>query len=115
MIKTNIRTKKIKKKMSIAQKGSKVGEKNHMYGKHLTDEHKKKISDAITGEKNPNYGKKMKKSAIKKRNETIKKNKTFAAENNPRSKITNKQAIEIINSKEHNDILAKNMIYPPLL
>jgi hypothetical protein len=28
MIRTNIRTKKIKKKMSIAQKGSKVGEKN---------------------------------------------------------------------------------------
>jgi hypothetical protein len=55
----------------------------------------------------------MKKSAIKKRNETIKKNKTFAAENNPRSKITNKQAIEIINSKEHNDILAKKYDLSP--
>ena len=35
------------------------GEKNGMYGKHHTDETKKKISEAISGEKNGNYGKQM--------------------------------------------------------
>ena len=36
---------------------SKKGEKNPNYGKHLPEEHKKKISEALKGEKNPNYGK----------------------------------------------------------
>lgn len=33
------------------------GEKSHMYGKHHSDETKKKISEAHKGEKNPFYGK----------------------------------------------------------
>ena len=32
--------------------------KNHpLYGKHLSDEHRRKISDAVKGENNPFYGK----------------------------------------------------------
>ena len=40
-------------RMSEAQKG----EKHPMYGKHHTEETKKKISENLKGENNPNYGK----------------------------------------------------------
>lgn len=33
------------------------GENHHFYGKHLSDEHKHKLSEAFKGENNPNYGK----------------------------------------------------------
>ena len=46
-----------KRKMSESRKGLMVGPKNHMYGKHLSDEEKKKLSLAFAGEKNPMYGK----------------------------------------------------------
>ena len=42
-----------KKKISNALKG----EKHYLYGKHHSEETKKKISDALKGEKNPFYGK----------------------------------------------------------
>ena len=46
-------TEETKKKISEAQKG----ENNHMYGKHHTEETKKKMSEARKGEKHPMYGK----------------------------------------------------------
>lgn len=42
-----------KRKLSEAHKG----ERNPMYGKPRSDETKQKIADALKGEKNPNYGK----------------------------------------------------------
>jgi endogenous inhibitor of DNA gyrase (YacG/DUF329 family) len=47
------RSEETKKKISDAHKG----ENNPFYGKHHTKETKKKISEANKGEKNPNYGK----------------------------------------------------------
>ena len=48
-------------KMSVESKQklseSKMGDKNHMYGKTLSEESKKKMSEAKTGEKNPMYEK----------------------------------------------------------
>ena len=35
------------------------GEKNPMYGKHVTEETKKKISESLLGLKNPSFGKKV--------------------------------------------------------
>ena len=46
-----------KQKMSDAKKGKYCGENSPLYGKHLTDEHKRKISEARKGEKHPMYGK----------------------------------------------------------
>ena len=46
-------TEETKKKISEAQKG----ENNHMYGKHHTEETKKKMSEAQKGEKGSMYGK----------------------------------------------------------
>ena len=57
----------IKKKISRCHKGRKqtkewiekrklYGEKNPMYGKHLTQETKEKISNSLSGDKNPMYG-----------------------------------------------------------
>ena len=46
-----------KQKMSDAKKGKYCGEKHPMYGKHFTDEHKSKLSEAMKGENNPWYGK----------------------------------------------------------
>lgn len=42
-----------RKKMSEAQRG----EKHPMYGTHHSEEHKRKIGDSVRGEKNGNYGK----------------------------------------------------------
>ena len=50
-------TEETKKKISEAQKG----ENNHMYGKHHTEETKKKMSEAQKGEKGSMYGKTGKK------------------------------------------------------
>lgn len=36
---------------------AKKGEKNHNYGKHFSEEHKKKMGEARKGEKNPLFGK----------------------------------------------------------
>jgi hypothetical protein len=47
------RSEETKKKLSEAQKG----EKNSFYGKHHSEETKKKLSEANKGENNPNYGK----------------------------------------------------------
>lgn len=59
-----------KKKISEANKGRLVGEKNPNYGKPMSDETKKKLSESkkgkYCGENNPNYG-----------------NHKFAGENNP--------------------------------
>ena len=46
-----------KDKMSDAKKGKYCGENSPLYGKHLTEEHKSKLSKAKKGENNPMYGK----------------------------------------------------------
>ena len=46
-----------KQKMSEAKKGKYCGENSPLYGKHLTEEHKSKLSKAKKGENNPMYGK----------------------------------------------------------
>jgi group I intron endonuclease len=51
-----------KKKISESQSG----EKNHNYGKTLSDEIKKKISESQSGEKNHNYGKSLSEETKKK-------------------------------------------------
>lgn len=44
----------------------KHGANHPMYGKHLSDEHKKKISESHSGENNPNYGKHLSEEVIEK-------------------------------------------------
>ena len=46
-----------KQKMSEVKKGKYCGENSPWYGKHLTEEHKSKLSEARKGENNPMYGK----------------------------------------------------------
>ena len=46
-----------KQKMSDAKKGRYCGENHPMWGKHLTEEHKSKLSEALKGENSPLYGK----------------------------------------------------------
>src|SRR6267154_1608131 len=46
-----------KQKISISLKGKFAGEKNPMYGKSFSKEHKEKISKSKNGEKNHNFGK----------------------------------------------------------
>ena len=46
-----------KQKLSEAKKGKYCGENSPLYGKHLTEEHKSKLSKAKKGENNPMYGK----------------------------------------------------------
>lgn len=51
-------TEAMKKKASDAQKKRFSNKENHpLYGKHLSEEHKRKLSEAFKGEKNHNYGK----------------------------------------------------------
>jgi group I intron endonuclease len=61
-------TPEIRKKIGAAHKG-KIGlrgKNNPMYGKKLSNETKKKISDALSGENNPFYGRKHSPDTIKK-------------------------------------------------
>jgi hypothetical protein len=75
--KTNPMSDETRKKLSEAHKGKK-----------LSEEHKKKLSEARKGDKNPNFGKttsdetKQKISEAKKRNKYVKKNNIFAPEIN---------------------------------
>lgn len=46
-----------RKKRSESLKGKCKGKKHYNYGKHLSDEHKRKLSEAFTGKNNPMYGK----------------------------------------------------------
>ena len=46
-----------KDSISASLKGKYSGEKNAMFGKHHTDETKRKMSASRSGEKNPNFGK----------------------------------------------------------
>jgi group I intron endonuclease len=48
------------------------GEKSPLYGKHLSEEHRQKISRATSGEKNPNYGKKASTETRKKQSDAHK-------------------------------------------
>jgi group I intron endonuclease len=52
----------IRNKISI----SKIGDKNHFYGKPLSDTHKEKISKSQIGDKNHMWGKKHKQETIEK-------------------------------------------------
>lgn len=69
-----------------------TGENNHGYGKHLTKEHKDKLSKAFLGEKNPFHGKhhtentkdKIRKKATgRKRSEDLKKKQSKAQTGKP--------------------------------
>lgn len=49
-------TEEAKRNMSLAKKGKYCGKDNPMYGKHISEEHKQKISYAVSGAKHPLYG-----------------------------------------------------------
>ena len=51
-------TEETRKRISEKIKSERCGENNPMYGKHLSKEHKQKISEKLSGENNPMYGKK---------------------------------------------------------
>ena len=51
-------SKEHKQKISESLKGKNIGENHPMYGKHLSKEHKQKLSEKLSGENNPMYGKK---------------------------------------------------------
>jgi hypothetical protein len=60
------------------------GEKHPMFGKHLSEEAKKKIGDNSRGEKNPNYGKPMPEERRLKQSRTKKEKGIAKGVNNPR-------------------------------
>ncbi len=99
-------TDETKRKMSEAQRG----EKNHMFGKKLSEEHRQKIKEALTGkkhteetkrkiseaqqgEKNHNFGKKLSEETKQKMSEANK------GEKNAHSKLTELQARFILTVK----------------
>lgn len=55
--KTEEELNEFKRKLSEANKGKLVGEKNPMYGKAWSEEQRKKWSEQMSGENNPFYGK----------------------------------------------------------
>ena len=73
-----------KTKISEANKGKHKGENHYMYGKHLSEEHKTKISEAKKGENHPMYGKHLSEEHKQKIGEA-KKGK-YVGENNPSAK-----------------------------
>ena len=66
-----------KHKLSEALKGKYCGENSPLYGKHLTEEHKSKLSEALKGENSPWYGKHLTEEQKRKMSEAKK------GENNP--------------------------------
>ena len=50
-------SKKTRRKMSEDRKRKFSGKNHFMYGKHLSEETRRKISEAMKGEKNPMFGK----------------------------------------------------------
>ena len=76
-----------------------VGLKNHkgenhpLFGKHPSEEARKKQSEKMKGENNPNYGKHPSEESNRKQSEKMK--GKFCGENNPRSTLTEKKVIEI--------------------
>jgi group I intron endonuclease len=120
----------VKDKISVAQ----LGAKNHMYGKHLSDETKQKISDKVSGENHPLYGKQHSEETkrligesskgrenfwkgkelpleiVRKMSDTRKKNKIAVGERNPSAKLTLAQVEEIrllIPQMKYKDIALK--------
>lgn len=76
----HVHTEEHKQHISEANKGRVVtketrkkisGEQNHMFGKHLSDETKLKISEAQNGERNHNFGKKMSEEQKRKISEAL--------------------------------------------
>ena len=65
-------TEESRKKMSKAKKGKYIGENHPFYGKHHSEETRKKISEAIEGKNHPNYGKHHSEETRKKISETEK-------------------------------------------
>lgn len=61
-----------KKRMSESKKGMFCGEKNPMFGKTFSEEHREKISQKAMGDKNPFYGKKHSKETVQKMSKRIK-------------------------------------------
>lgn len=104
-------TEESKKKMSKYHTGKKLspehkkaiseankGEKNSMFGKHRTEEEKRKISGNRIykkGKDDPRYGKPLKKETIEKRSKTTINNGSLRGENNGSSKLTEIQVLEI--------------------
>ena len=59
-------------KMSKNRKGKMTGKDNPNYGKPMSKEQRKKISNALKGEKAPNYGKKLSKETREKLSKALK-------------------------------------------
>ena len=73
-----------RRKMSEAQKG----EKNHFFGKHLSEEHRKKLSEAKKGENHPLFGKHHSEETRKKMSEAQKGKKHGPMSEEHRRKIS---------------------------
>ena len=58
---------------------NRTGEKNPNFGKHHSEETRKKMSEALKGEKNPNFGKHQSEDTRKKLSESLK-GRTFTEE-----------------------------------
>jgi len=66
--------------IKIGGDGFAAGADHPMYGKHLSEEHKKKLSESLSGDNNPNYGKPHSEEYKKKISEN---HFDCSAENNP--------------------------------
>ena len=72
--KEGVYTEEIKKKMSLNHRDM-SGENHPFYGKHLSEEHKKKLKESLGGKNHPFYGKHRSEETKKKISDTLKKNK----------------------------------------
>lgn len=83
------------------------GERNGMFGKHLSEEHRKKISDRLKGENSPLYGKPLSEETKRKLSESHK--GKYDGEKNP---MYGKNAWEIFEQKYgHDAFLEKKREY----
>lgn len=86
-----------RKKMSEANKG----ENHPLFGKHRTDETRKKMSEAMKGEKNPNFGRTLSEETRRKISEATKgkKRKPFSEEHRRKISEAHKRRWELHKQK----------------
>ena len=97
---------------------AKIGDKNPMFGKNFTEEHKNKMSDSLTGEKNPMFGMKHTEEAKKKiseanlgnkHTEETKKKLSEASKGRKFTEETKKKISEALKGREFTEEHKKNI------